>query len=161
MEKTVTKKLNRKADTEKNTSEKKTNKAKKGPKTVVKDDLVQMKGDPLGLNVPLSEEVKPGFDVSERIRHKDDIVVERYNPEVDRGLSIEDVESRQMAGLANVTDTGSTKSITSIIMSNILTFFNFLNFGIAAWLISVGSSIGHLLFMGVITANITDRKSVV
>lgn len=155
MEKTVTKKLNQATDAQKSASDKKTNKTKKGPKTVVKDDLVQMKGDPLGLNVPLSEEVKPGFDVSERVRHKDDIVVERYNPEVDRGLSTEDVESRQMAGLANITDTGSTKSISTIIMSNILTFFNFLNFGIAGWLISVGSSIGHLLFMGVITANIT------
>ncbi|MFH0767588.1 MAG: HAD-IC family P-type ATPase, partial [Bacillota bacterium] len=46
-------------------------------------------------------------------------------------------------------------SISTIVYSNIFTFFNFLNFGIAAWLISVGASISNLFFMGVITANIT------
>ncbi|PKK93697.1 MAG: ATPase P [Tenericutes bacterium HGW-Tenericutes-6] len=130
-------------------------KKRKGPKTIIKEDLVQMKGDPLGLHVPLDDEPKVTLNLKDRVKTKDDIVVERYNPEINLGLTTEEVELRQMAGLANITDSGSTKSITNIITSNIFTFFNFLNFAIAAWLISVASKISNLFFMGVITANIT------
>lgn len=127
----------------------------KGPKTVIKEELLTMQGDPLGLHVPLDSEPEEAIDLKSRVKTKDDIVVERYNPEIEKGLTTEEVELRQMAGLANIGDTGSTKSITNIITSNIFTFFNFLNFGIAAWLISVNAAITQLFFMGVITANIT------
>ena len=127
----------------------------KGPKTIIKDDLIRMKGDPLGLHVPLNDEPKESINVKNRVKSKDDIIVERHNPDIDKGLTTDEVELRQMAGLANITDTGSTKSVTTIVTSNIFTFFNFLNFAIAAWLISVGASISNLFFMGVITANIT------
>jgi cation-transporting P-type ATPase E len=162
MEKTVSKKLNTvnlnenqedpKGDQEivKQTKPKQT----KGPKTIIKDEPPVLKGDPLNVFVPIKEDPKEAFDVKERIRNKDDIVVERYNPDIKKGLTIEEVELRQMAGMANVSDTGSTKSISSIITSNILTFFNFINFGIAAWLISVRSGISQLLFLGVISLNI-------
>ena len=130
-------------------------KRQKGPKTVFKEDLVKMKGDPLGLHVPLDDQSEDVFDVKDKLKSKDEIVVERYNPDVDKGLTTEEVELRQMAGLANITDTGSSKSVPNIIASNILTFFNFLNFGIALWLISVRAEIQNLLFLGVITANIT------
>jgi cation-transporting P-type ATPase E len=130
-------------------------KKQKGPKTIIKEDLITMKGDPLGLHVPLDDEPKEVLNLKNRVKTKDDIVVERYNPEVEKGLTTEEVELRQMAGLANITDSGSTKSIPSIISANIFTFFNFLNFGIAGWLISVRSSISNLFFLGVITANIT------
>jgi cation-transporting P-type ATPase E len=130
-------------------------KKKKGPKTVIKEDMVTMKGDPLGLHVPLDDEPKESLNVKDKVKSKDDIVVERYNPDVEKGLSTDEVELRIMAGLNNITDTGSSKSIPTIVASNIFTFFNFLNFSIAIWLISVRASISHLLFMGVITANIT------
>lgn len=130
-------------------------KRQKGPKTIIKEELVEMNGDPLGLHVPLNEEPQASLDVKDTVRAKEDIVVERYNPEVNQGLSTEEVELRHMAGLANRTETGSTKSLSTIVTSNIFTFFNFLNFGIAIWLISVGASFTNLLFMGVITANIT------
>lgn len=127
----------------------------KGPKTVIKEELLTMQGDPLGLHVPLDATTEDTIDLKSRVKTKDDIVVERYNPEIEKGLTTEEVELRQMAGLANIGDTGSTKSIPNIITSNIFTFFNFLNFGIAAWLISVNAAITQLFFMGVITANIT------
>lgn len=130
-------------------------KKQKGPKTIIKEDIVKMKGDPLGLHVPLDNVPKESINLKDRVKTKDDIVVERYNPEVDKGLTTEEVELRQMAGLANITDSGSTKSVANIITSNIFTFFNFLNFAIAAWLISVAAPIANLFFMGVITANIT------
>ena len=130
-------------------------KKQKGPKTIIKEDIVQMKGDPLGLNIPIEPMPRESFDVKDKVKSRDDIVVERYNPDISLGLTTDEVELRQMAGLANAIDTGSTKRISSIISSNILTFFNFLNFGIAAWLISVRSSISNLFFLGVIFANIT------
>jgi cation-transporting P-type ATPase E len=163
MEKTVSKKLNtvnrddeqtQSTQQQKVVSPKIKSKSKKGPKTIIVDELPVIKGDPLSIYVPLKEEPKEAFDVKERIKHKDDIVVERYNPDIKKGLTIDEVEQRLMAGMSNISDTGSTKSISSIIASNILTFFNFLNFGIALWLISVRSGISQLLFLGVITLNI-------
>ena len=159
VKKTVTKKnsddLNALISDDKNQSGIPDAKRKRGPKTVFKEEPIEMNGDPLGLNVPLTDEPKEIFNVKESVRQKDDIVVERYNPEVKKGLTTEEVELRHMAGLNNITDSGSTKSLSNIVASNILTFFNFLNFAIAAWLISVGASFTNLLFMGVITANIT------
>ncbi len=130
-------------------------KKSKGPKTVIKEELVQMKGDPLGLHVALDSEPMESLNVKDKVKSKDEIVVERYNPDVTAGLSTDDVELRMMAGLANISETGSTKSIPTIVRTNILTFFNFLNFSIAAALILVKASISNLFFMGVITANIT------
>lgn len=156
MEKTVDKKTKKnKSQDLKSLLDTDGSKKQKGPKTIVKEDLVKMKGDPLGLYVPLDDGPRESLKVAEKVRNRDDIVVERYNPEVDLGLTTEEVELRQMAGLANISDTGSSKSVANIITTNIFTFFNFLNFGIAAWLITVGASFTNLLFMGVITANIT------
>jgi cation-transporting P-type ATPase E len=130
-------------------------KKQKGPKTIIKEDLLTSKGDPLGLHVPLDSVPSESINLKNRVKSKDDIVVERYNPDVELGLKTEEVELRQMAGLANISDTGSSKSIPSIITANIFTFFNFLNFGIAGWLISVQAKYTNLLFMGVISLNIT------
>jgi hypothetical protein len=60
----------------------------------------------------------------------------RYNTDLNTGLSSEVVEHRQAQGLANTKNVGSTKTIPTIILSNIFTFFNLLNFAIAAWIIS-------------------------
>ena len=131
MEKTVDKKLNKNQSQDLKELIDGNKKKQKGPKTIIKDDLIKMKGDPLGLHVPLDDEPKESLNVDQKIKSKDEIVVERYNPDITLGLSSEEVELRQMAGLANVSDTGSSKSIPSIITSNIFTFFNFLNFAIA------------------------------
>ena len=130
-------------------------KRQRGPKTIIKEDLIQMKGDPLGLHVPLNDELKESLIVKDKVKSKDEIIVERYNPDVELGLTTDEVELRIMAGLANVSDSGSSKSVSKIVSSNIFTFFNFLNFAIAAALILVRASISNLFFMGVITANIT------
>lgn len=135
------------------TSKKTEPKKKRGPQTVIKEELIEMSGDPLGIRE--NKKTKEIFTADDTIRQKEDIVVERYNPDVKKGLKTEEVELRHLAGLHNDTSTGSSKKLSSIITSNIFTFFNFLNFLIAAWLISVGASISNLFFMGVITANIT------
>jgi cation-transporting ATPase E len=127
---------------------------RRGPKTIIKDDMIKMKGDPLGIRVPLDDE--PVFDARNRkVKKMDEIVVERYNPEPSVGLTNDDVESRQMAGLVNIGESGSTKSIPSIIAGNVFSFFNFLILAITAWMISVGSSLTNFVFVGIVSANVT------
>lgn len=125
----------------------------KGPKTIIVEEPIKFTGDPLNLS-PKERVVYPDLDLSERAVSRDDIVVERYNPEVSQGLTLPEVEARMMAGYVNDTTSGSSKTITNILMTNIFTFFNFLNFGIAAWLISVQAPFKHLNFLLVVVANL-------
>ena len=125
----------------------------KGPKVVIKEDLIQMDRDPLTLDPSVSADLD-SFNESHLVKSKDDLVVERYNPDIKVGLSNEDVESRIMAGLSNLLDTGSSKSVSSIVIANLLTFFNFLNFSIAVWLLSVGAEFANFFFLGTVSANI-------
>ena len=125
----------------------------KGPKVVIKEDLIQMDRDPLTLDPSVSADLD-SFNESHLVKSKDDLIVERYNPDIKVGLSNEDVESRIMAGLSNVMDTGSSKSVSSIVIANLFTFFNFLNFSIAVWLLSVGAEFANFFFLGTVSANI-------
>ena len=79
----------------------------------------------------------------------------RYNTDLNNGLSSEIVEHRKLQNLANTKNVGSTKTIPTIIISNIFTFFNFLNFAIAAWIISVKSwgAWKYIFFIIIVTAN--------
>ena len=130
------------------------NKDDKGPKTVIKDDMVRMQGDPLGLRVPLDDE--PVLDNKQhKIKKMSDVVVERYNPEPKVGLTIDDVEARQIAGLINISNTGSTKKISTIITSNLFTIFNLLMFMITVWMITVGASLANYFFVVIVSLNIT------
>ena len=125
----------------------------KGPKVVIKEDLIQMDRDPLTLDSKISAELDT-FNEHNLVKSKDDLVVERYNPDIEIGLTNEDVESRIMAGLSNTLDTGSSKSVSSIVIANLVTFFNFLNFAIALWLLSIGAEFANFLFLGAVSANI-------
>ena len=79
--------------------------------------------------------------------------VERLYPDPDIGLTIEQVKMRVHQGLYNG-DTGvKTKTEAQIIRGNVFTFFNILNFLLAAAVILVGSY-KNALFMGVIFTNI-------
>ncbi|MFA6800581.1 MAG: HAD-IC family P-type ATPase [Acholeplasmataceae bacterium] len=130
------------------------NKNEKGPKTLIKEDMIRMKGDPLGLRVPLDDE--PSLDTHKNKAKKlDEVVVERYNPDVKIGLTTEDVETRQIAGMVNIADTGSTKSISSIITSNLFTLFNFLMFMITLWMITVKASLTNFFFVIIVSLNVT------
>lgn len=125
----------------------------KGPKVVIKEDLIQMDRDPLTLDPNISADLDT-FNAQNVVKSKDDLVVERYNPDIEIGLTNEDVESRIMAGLSNTLDTGSSKSVSSIVIANLVTFFNFLNFAIALWLLSIGAEFANFLFLGAVSANI-------
>ncbi|MBQ6239311.1 MAG: cation-translocating P-type ATPase [Firmicutes bacterium] len=74
----------------------------------------------------------------------------KTNPET--GLTSEEVRVRVEAGKANIDDTGKTKTIRQIVISNICTLFNLVNLILAVAVILVGSY-KNATFMGVIIAN--------
>ena len=78
---------------------------------------------------------------------------ERFHPDPRLGLSGAQVESRVKAGLHNGDSGMKTKTEGQIIRENIFTFFNLLNFALAAAVILVGSP-RNALFLGVIVCNI-------
>ena len=74
--------------------------------------------------------------------------------QINKGLTLAEVEERKSAGLVNIAPPKNTKSKKQIVLSNIFTVFNLLNIIIAAALIVVGSW-KNLLFMVVIITNTT------
>ncbi len=69
------------------------------------------------------------------------------------GLSPEQAEERRNAGRGNILEDDRGKSLKKILFDNIFTFFNFLNFALAACLLLVGSY-RNMLFITIIIANI-------
>ncbi len=97
------------------------------------------------------EDIKPRKKSKKEL--KNTINVERVNPEIEVGLTYQQIEQRIIAGLSNKVTSGSTKTITSIFLSNIMTFFNLLNVGIATWLITVGA-FKDLFFVVIVSLNV-------
>ena len=69
------------------------------------------------------------------------------------GLTHAQAEERMRAGRGNIMDSDQGKSLKRILFDNVFTFFNFLNFGLAACLLLVGSY-RNMLFITIIIANI-------
>lgn len=127
-------------------------KKQRGPKTIIAEEPIKFNGDLFE-----RKEIKTDYDdldLSLKVKNRDEVIVERYNPDIDKGLTLPEVEARLMAGYVNKVSTGSSKTVLNILFSNIFTFFNILTFGIAAWLISAGAPIKQLDFLLVITANL-------
>lgn len=80
----------------------------------------------------------------------------RYNPDLKVGLTSDVVEHRKLQNLSNKKERGSTKSVPRIILSNTFTFFNLLNFAIAAWIISAKgvSAWKYIFFIVIVMANL-------
>ena len=80
----------------------------------------------------------------------------RYNTDLQSGLTKDVVIHRESQKLTNEKSRGSTKSVPTIILSNTFTFFNLLNFAIAAWLISAlgWRAWNQILFLVIVMANL-------
>ncbi len=78
--------------------------------------------------------------------------VVRYNPDIKSGLNKRQIEKRIEEGLSNYDVNVKTKSITQIVLLNIFTLFNILNFFLALIVALVGSY-KNLLFMGGVICN--------
>ncbi len=78
--------------------------------------------------------------------------IERYFPEINKGLSEEQIEKRKQENLVNQDTTVPTKSIKSIISSNFLTIFNLMNLLLALAVFAVGEY-KNMLFIGLVILN--------
>ena len=78
--------------------------------------------------------------------------IERYNPNIEEGLSNNQVEKRKKEGLVNFDTTSPTKSIKSIIISNFFTIFNLMNLLLALAVFAVGEY-RNMLFIGLVVIN--------
>lgn len=77
-----------------------------------------------------------------------------------KGLTNKEVEDRVNRGLANTINTGHTKTIKEIFLTNIFTYFNILNFVLAAGILVSGIifnrffySLKNCLFLGTVICN--------
>lgn len=92
-----------------------------------------------------------------------------------KGLTAREVEARKEKGLVNVINTGKTKTIKEIFLTNIFTYFNILNVCLALAILISGiifnrfaQSIKNSLFLGVMICNtaisiiqeITSKKTI-
>ncbi len=78
--------------------------------------------------------------------------MERFNPNLNEGLSSKQVKLRIEQGLLNKESIVPTKTISRIIRDNVFTLFNLLNFGLALAIFAIGSY-KNLLFMGIVVCN--------
>ena len=78
--------------------------------------------------------------------------MERYNPNIKCGLTNEQVEERKQNNLVNYDTTITTKSIKSIVISNLFTIFNLLNLILGLAVFFTGSY-RNMLFLIIITCN--------
>ena len=78
--------------------------------------------------------------------------VERFIPNIDKGLNDEQIKIRIEHDLVNHDTTVPTKTIGEIICLNLFTLFNFLNFFLGLLIIIVGAY-KNLLFLGVVICN--------
>lgn len=79
--------------------------------------------------------------------------ITRYNSSTTYGLSSEQVEKRKSQGLYNYNVTPKFKTTKQILISNIFTYFNILNFILAICVLAVGS-FRNVFFIGVVICNV-------
>ncbi len=80
--------------------------------------------------------------------------VERFTPELDEGLSEEQVDTRFNQFLFNDVNKKYSKSYVSIFVGNLCTFFNLLCLLVAVALIYANASISQFLFVAIFGANL-------
>lgn len=76
----------------------------------------------------------------------------RIVADIENGLTLDQIESRIVAGLVNLNTESNTKTIKQIILDNVCTLFNIINIILAIAVISVGS-FKNLTFMIIIVLN--------
>lgn len=76
----------------------------------------------------------------------------RYNPDINIGLTNEQVSIRQKEDLVNEYKDSTTKTIPVIVIENFITLFNILNIVLGLFVVFVGSY-KNALFLGVVVCN--------
>ena len=78
--------------------------------------------------------------------------IKRFNPDISKGLTDEQVEQRKKENLVNYDTSVPTKSIKRILFENFFTLFNFLNLFLAIAIFCVGSY-KNMLFIFIVIIN--------
>lgn len=78
--------------------------------------------------------------------------IERYKPQINKGIDNEQIEKRKQENLINGNASVPTKSIKSIIVSNFFTIFNLMNVLLALAVFAVGEY-KNMLFIGLVILN--------
>lgn len=110
-------------------------------------------------NEALDETIYAPMTVTKKVMNESGVYEEvkvelkRKKTEITVGLDADEVSSREAAKWVNVNDKKGTRTVGTIIFTNLFTIFNILCFGIAAWLISVGAYT-KCFFVFIVTANI-------
>lgn len=81
------------------------------------------------------------------------MIIERFNPALDQGLTNQQVLERQKANLVNYTKQKSSKPFVKILFDNLFTYFNLIYLIIFIALISV-KSYNDMMFVVVVSANV-------
>ncbi len=81
------------------------------------------------------------------------VPLERLNPTIDQGLTADEVSQRIASNYVNVVESHSN-SILSIILRNLLTFFNIMYIAIFILLVSAGVPISNYLFVLIVLSNL-------
>lgn len=90
-----------------------------------------------------------------KIETIDGKLISRYSPNIEKGLTLEQVQARRDEGLVNKTKNKYDKSYFQIVVKNFCTFLNLLLFSIfALMLISGVEGISNYFFMLIISSNL-------
>ena len=79
-------------------------------------------------------------------------IVVIYSPDPEKGLSNDEVNQRKAAGLLNIIEDTSSKTVKDIIKENCLTYFNMI-FAVLTVLVIISGNFKDMLFLPVIIAN--------
>lgn len=93
-----------------------------------------------------------GIKSKEKLVNMTDI--ERFNPDIEQGLTTEQVELRRSQKLVNVIKNKNSKTYANIFISNILTYFNLICLLVLTALLIVKARLGNLMFIFVILTNV-------
>ncbi len=85
-------------------------------------------------------------------KNQQPIIIERYSPSAEQGLTSQQVISRNEQKLVNISTVKTTKTVWQILAKNIFTFFNMVCLAVAIALAAVGSY-SDMLFMVVMILN--------
>lgn len=90
---------------------------------------------------PSKKEVKPK------------LIIKAYNPDLDKGLTEQEILDRKKAGLTNFVVSKSNKKLVTIILKNLFSFFNILMFVMVGLLIWAKAPFSNYFFLFAVIAN--------
>lgn len=113
-------------------------------------DLIKIPNQTLKLVTDLKEEKEKPIKID-----KSKVVVTRYNPDPNKGLSEEEALYRKILKMDNKPSKKVSKSYFSIFVSNVCTLFNLIMVLLFIWLLTVGEKkITNYIFIGTVLLNI-------